>query len=78
MTKPTFEQCLAHIETELGFPLLDWHKEYLKLLYQYPNVYIIPARCNGRVAAIKAEKLLKEFLKEKEITKDEIFEQFND
>lgn len=64
MNKPTFEQCITHIETEFGFPLLDWHKEYLKLLYQYPNVYIIPARANGITVAMKAEKLLKEFLKE--------------
>lgn len=64
MTKPTFEQCLTYIETELGFPLLDWHKEYLKLLYQYPNLYIMPARCNGRTVAMKATKLLNEFLKE--------------
>lgn len=64
MTKPTFDQCLDYIETELGFPLLDWHKEYLKMLYQYPNLYIVPARANGITVARKAEKLLKEFLKE--------------
>ena len=64
MPKPTFEQCLDYIETELGFPLLDWHKEYLKLLYQYTNVYIMPARLNGKTVAMKAEKLLKKFLKE--------------
>ena len=64
MSKPTFEQCLDYRETELGFPLLDWHKEYLKLLYQYPNVYIMPARANVITVARKAEKLLKEFLKE--------------
>ena len=64
MNKPTFEQCLTYIETELGHQLLDWHKEYLKLLYQYQNVYIMPARVNGITVARKAEKLLKEFLKE--------------
>ena len=64
MPKPTFEQCLTYIETELGFPLLDWHKEYLKLLYQYPNVCIMPARANGRTVAIKAVKLLSELIKE--------------
>ena len=63
--KPTFEQCLDYIETELGFPLLDWHKEYLKLLYQYPNLYIMPARYNGITVAMKAIDLLNEFLKEK-------------
>lgn len=64
MTKPTFDQCLDYIETTLGYKLLDWHKEYLNMLYKYPNVYIIPARANGITVAMKAEKLLKEFLKE--------------
>lgn len=64
MTKPTFEQCLEYIETELGFQLLDWHKEYLEMLYQYPNLYIMPARTNGITVAMNAAKLLKEFLKE--------------
>ena len=64
MSKQTFEKCITYIETELGFPLLDWHKEYLKLLYQYPNVYIVPARSNGITVAMKATKLLSEFLKE--------------
>lgn len=64
MVKPTFEQCITYIETTLGFQLLDWHKEYLKMLYQYPNVYIIPARLNGKIIAMNATKLLNEFLKE--------------
>jgi hypothetical protein len=66
MTKPTFEQCLDHIETALGCKLLDWQKEHLQLIYNNPATYIIPARYRGRQMQMRAVKLLTEFLIEKE------------
>jgi hypothetical protein len=62
MTKPTFEQCLDHIEAKLGVRLLDWQKEYLHILYHYPQSYIIPARTNGKKVIIEAMKLLNKLL----------------
>lgn len=73
MTKPTFEQCLDYIETELGYSLLDWQKEFLRITYDYPELYIIPARRYGRRMLLKANKLLDKLLeREDKITKDEL------
>lgn len=73
MNKPTFEQCLDYIETELGYSLLDWQKEFLHTTYDYPELYIIPARHHSRRMLLKANKLLDKLLeREDKITKDEL------
>lgn len=76
--KPTFEQCLDHIETTLGHKLLDWQKEHLHIIYDYPDAYIIPARHNGITMLREAMKILYELLGEERIvTKDQIIELIN-
>ena len=77
MTKLTFEHCINYIETQLGDKLLDWQKEYLHMIYNHPQLYIIPARHYGRQMLNKAIKLLDILLGTKEISKDEILEYFN-
>lgn len=62
MTKPTFEQCLDYIETELGYQLLDWHKELLYKLYNDEKYYTMLCRYNGRTIYLKAKKILDELL----------------
>ena len=71
----TFEQCLDYIEKELGYPLLDWQKEHLNIVYNYPEVYIIPARCNGIAMLREALKILYKLLgEEKIVTREQILE----
>lgn len=78
MNKPTFEQCLDYIEKELGHKLLDWQKEYLNIIYDYPDAYIIPARHNGITILREAMKILYELLgEEKIVTRDQIIEFIN-
>ena len=74
-TKPTFEQCLDHIEDTLGHKLLDWQKEHLHIIYDYPDVYIIPARHNGITMLREAMKILYELLGEERIvTREQMLE----
>lgn len=75
MAKPTFEQCLDNIEDTLRLRLLDWQKEYLHIIYDYPDAYIIPARHNGITMLREAMKILYELLgEEKIVTKEQIIE----
>lgn len=74
-TKPTFEQCLDHIEDTLGHKLLDWQKEHLHIIYDYPDAYIIPARHNGITMLQEAMKILYELLGEERIvTREQMLE----
>lgn len=76
--KPTFEQCLDYIETELGCKLLDWQKEHLNITYNYPEVYIIPTRHNGVTILREALKILYKLLgEEKVVTREQILEWIN-
>ena len=75
--KPTFEQCLDHIEVECGYKLFDWQKDFLYILYENPQCYVIPARQHGRQILDKAIKSLNKLLETKEISQDEILEYLN-
>jgi len=75
--KPTFEQCLDHIETTLGHRLLDWQKDFLYILYENPRSYVIPARYHGKRILNEAIKSLNKLLETKEMSQDEILEYLN-
>lgn len=77
MTKPTFEQCLDHIEAECGYKLLDWQKDFLYILYENPRSYVIPARYHGKQILNEAIKSLNKLLETKEMGQDEIIEYLN-
>ena len=61
--KPPFNDCLAHIEKELGCKLLDWQKDILYYIYKGCSGTVYRGRGNGRMLLYKAEGLLKEFMK---------------
>lgn len=64
MTKPTFEQCLDHIETTLGCRLLDWQKEALRNFYDGKKMFYAPSRHYGIQIAYDALNELDKFLYE--------------
>ena len=77
MTKLTFEQCLDYIGNESGHKFLDWQKEFLRTIYDYPKLYIAPTRQDGIIAILEAEKTLNKLLGVNEIDGNEIIEYIN-
>lgn len=61
--KPTFEDCITHIETTLGCKLLDWQKDILYYIYKGKSAVVYRGRGNGKMLLYKAEKILKELMK---------------
>ena len=61
--KPPFNDCLAHIEKELGCKLLDWQRDALYHIYKGRGPVIYRGRGNGKRLLYDAEKLLKELMK---------------
>lgn len=61
--KPPFNDCLAHIEKELGCKLLDWQRDILYYIYKGNSAVVYRGRGDGKMLLYKAEKLLKELMK---------------
>lgn len=59
-----FEDYLECIECQLGLRLLDFQKEFLRLLCENEHLYYIPSRHFGRTHLMRAIESLEELLKE--------------
>lgn len=62
MAKPTYEDCLAFIENDLGIQLLDRQKDLLKKMLESETYYFLPSRFCGRRFYLENFKLLNELL----------------
>lgn len=62
MTKPTYEDALLFIENELGIQLLQFQKEFLRMMFEKETSYFVPSRFCGRRLYLENFKLINQLL----------------